>query len=93
MLIPRDVFPDLLAPKLFPTLWPTKQVAIVTVPEASMDEENGIAAGEHEVRLAWKVPVMQPKTESAPVQRGPDRQLRFGVLSLDTGHHPASGCG
>jgi hypothetical protein len=36
---------------------------------------------------------VKSKPESAPVKRGPDCQLGFGVLAFDRCHHPASGCG
>jgi len=58
-----------------------------------MNENHGIPASEHKVRLSGQVFAVQAEAESAPVQRGADRQLRFGVLSRDTGHHPASCCG
>ena len=63
-----DVLPDLVAPEGFPALWPTKQVAVVAVPETAVHKDHGIPACEHKVRLAGQVFAVQSKAESASVQ-------------------------
>lgn len=91
--VPLDVLFELVAPERLPALWPAKQVAVVAMPETAMHEHHGIPACENEVGLAGQVFAVQAEAESAPVQRGSDYQLGFGVLALDPCHHPASGCG
>lgn len=83
LLVPLYVSADFLAPELFAALWPSEQMAVVGVPKTAMDEENGITAGEYQIGLSGKVFAVQPKAESAPVKRGSDGQLGFGVLALD----------
>lgn len=58
----------------------------MAVPEASVDEHNLPPAGEHKVRLARQLRVMQPVSEPQGMEPFPEEQLRFGVLGLDLRH-------
>ena len=63
----------------------------MTMPEAPMHENNGLVFGEHDIRSAWKIPCMQPVTESCGMQRTADHHFGSGVLAADPGHHPGAG--
>jgi hypothetical protein len=63
------------------------------VPEAPMDEHAGFAACEHQIRLAGKMPPVQPEAEPLPVQEAADEELGCRVPAPDAAHVPASRIG
>lgn len=62
----------------------------MAVPETSMSEQHGIAAFENEVWATGKLAIMQAEPIAAGVQAFAKKQLWFGVVSPDAGHHPAA---
>lgn len=58
----------------------------VSMPKASVNEDNQTKAAQHDIRLSWKV----PDIESVPVSRGmeifPDKQLGVGICSFNLSH-------
>lgn len=64
--------------------------AIVTVPEAAVDEDGDLEAGEHEVGTSRKARAMETESEPETVERGPDVELRLRVLLPNSRHDAAS---
>jgi hypothetical protein len=58
----------------------------MSMPETSVDEQNGAPGGEDEVWPAWQFRFVQAITEAGRVKCAADHKLRRGVLSADTGH-------
>tara|TARA_R110001592_G_scaffold99669_2_gene283802 strand:+ start:170 stop:607 length:438 start_codon:yes stop_codon:yes gene_type:complete len=85
-----DILRDLLLPETLVALRPAEQVAIMAVPETSMNENHGAAPGEYKIWLPRQVFPVQSKTEAAPVKCRSDHYFRLGVLALDTSHHPVA---
>jgi hypothetical protein len=82
----------LLVPKGDPTLWQIGEPASrVPVPKASMHEDHSSIAWKDQIRATWKPRIMQPEPESGAVQKASNSQLRRGVLTPDSRHHPAAG--
>lgn len=69
-------------------------LAIMEMPEAAVDENDLVAAREHQVRTAGKFPAgrvpMEPVSVTLGVQDFANQELRFGVLAPDLGHVPAA---
>lgn len=55
-----------------------------------MDEDDRLAAREHDVRAARKTSLMQSIAVSESEQGGSQHELRPSVLSANAAHHPAS---
>ena len=66
-------------------------MTVVTMPEASVDENNGTISWKHKIGFAEKLPFMQPKPETASMQTGADNKLRLGVSGFYTRHHATTG--
>lgn len=45
---------------------------------------------EYDIRLAWQITPMEPKSKSPSVQHAPDGYLRVSVLRTDTRHQRAA---
>lgn len=84
---------DFLSPEFSAGLGPFEQVAVVSMPEASVHEYNSTPAGQNDVGFPGQVPDMKAIAEAERMQPAPDGKFRLRVLSPDTGHHPASGGG
>lgn len=69
-VVPRPIGFDLLSPEVGAGAGPFEQMAVVAMPEAAVNENDGLEAGEDHVRLAGKPLVMQPVAQSTLVQRG-----------------------
>lgn len=65
----------------------------MTVPEATMDQDDGIEAGKDQIGLARKAFVMEPVAEPSFVEFCPQQALGQGVLAFDAGHHSGAGFG
>ena len=65
--------------------------AIVTVPEASMNEADSSEATECQVGLTGKFPIMEPVSEATPMKCSAESKFRFRVLAGDARHHARSG--
>jgi hypothetical protein len=64
--------------------------ALMTMPEATVNEKNCLVAGEHQIRVARKISTVKPKTQAQAVQKRPDGDLRFCVLSSYPRHVPTA---
>jgi len=52
----------------------------MTMPEASIDENNGFVSIEDDIRFSRQLCVKKPISESVYMQKMPDHQLGFGVF-------------
>lgn len=89
-LIPRYVASNLVLPEVFAGRRPAEQCAVMTMPEAAMDENDSTPPWEHKVRLAGKSLHMKSIAVAQSVQPTPDLHLRLCVRCPDTCHHPAT---
>jgi hypothetical protein len=64
-------------------------VTLVAVPEASVYQDDGTVAREHNVGLSGQTAGVKSVTEAAPVQSMPDRNFGASVGTPNAGHHPA----
>lgn len=95
-LIPQisaHIAADFLPPEFLPGLWPVKLRTVMPMPEAAVYKQNRTELGKYQIRLSWKLPVVQPIAEPSPVQQMADQQLRLCVGAPDRRHVPAAGCG
>lgn len=60
------------------------------VPEATMDENNLLSCGKHQVRATRQTPVMKAVATPEPMQEMTYDHLGFRVLSANTGHAATS---
>ena len=82
---------ELLRPERGIRLWGVREAAtIVSMPIAPVDEDDGPAALEDDVRATGKTTAMKSKTKAASVQETPHQELRTRVASADPAHVPAS---
>lgn len=58
----------------------------MSVPEAPVDEHNGLVARKDDVGTAGQIPAMKTEAESQLVKAAAEHKLRFGVLTPDTTH-------
>jgi hypothetical protein len=93
MIISIDVPLNLLPPPSLPRFRPSELAAHVTVPEAAMNENDGLVFRENNVRLAGQLLVMEPVTKACFMKRPTDDHFGLCVLAAYAGHHPASGRG
>jgi hypothetical protein len=63
----------------------------MTVPKASMNENGGLVLRQHDIRLSWKVPDMEPEPESNLVQSAAHCFFRSRIRASNAGHHPRTG--
>ena len=78
------------APEFSSCCRPFEEVAIVPVPETAVREKHRLVAGKYNIRLAWKIAVMQPESEPQGVQATTQDQFRLRVGAPDARHHAAS---
>lgn len=88
-----DIAADLLAPELLPRGRPSEQMAVMPVPEATMNEDNRHVSGEDQVGLPGKPFRMQPVAQSCSMESLADQQLRSGIPAFNSRHIPAAGRG
>jgi len=89
--ITGNVARDFFMPELPPSSGPPEQMAVVTMPEAAAHLDCGIPGGKYKIRPSRKPAVVQTKSETHPVQAGPDQHLGFRITPPDASHHPAAG--
>lgn len=77
---------DLGCPEFRPGRRQTEQGAIMSVPEAAMDEDHGAMNGKHEIRLSGQPLVVEPVAQAKRMQTAPDDHLRPGIGSADARH-------
>ena len=70
---------------------------VVEVPEATVDEDDFVAAGEDQVRVTRETSAaggaVQPVAVALGVKQSSDQQFGLGVLAADPGHVPAAPLG
>ena len=59
---------DFVCPEFSTGAWQTKKNAIVSVPETSMDKNDSMPSGKHNVRLTRKIATVDAKPESSAVK-------------------------
>jgi hypothetical protein len=60
--VARNVAVELALPEFRTGFWDVRQPAIVSVPEAAVNEKGNAPAPKDDIRLPWKVPGMEPKS-------------------------------
>jgi hypothetical protein len=63
----------------------------MSVPKTAVNEDCGVPARKHNIRPARQCGHMGSEPEAEGMERTPKSELGFGVLSLDTRHHPGAG--
>jgi hypothetical protein len=58
----------------------------MAMPEAAMDEDGELAAGQDDVGPAGQVLAMKPKADAESVQEAADRAFRRRILAAHGGH-------
>lgn len=81
---------DFSPPEISPRSRPFEQVAIVAMPETSMDKNDCAKTGKNHVRLARQFWIMKPIAEPECMKHTPDRHFGPRILAPDTSHHTAS---
>ena len=78
---------DFSPPEFRPGLWPLEEMAPVSVPETTVDEQHNFSTWHYYVGLAGKIFVVQSVAITPGVQSFSYCELRLGILAPDTGHH------
>jgi hypothetical protein len=65
----------------------------VSMPETTLNQDNGSSAGQHNVRRSRQPPVVQAKTQTASMKRSAEGHFRAGVFASDACHHARAGRG
>ena len=60
------------------------------MPEAPMDKDNLQMLGQNNVWTTGQVLSVQPKTESHPVDKRPNKAFRGSIGALYAGHYPTT---
>lgn len=68
-------------------------MAVVTVPEAPMREQNRVIARKYQVWLARQSFGMEPVAEAFGKKAAPQQHFRIRVGAPDASHHPAAHVG
>ena len=62
--------------------------SFMPVPEAAVDEDDGLVFAQDDIGLAGKVLAMEAEAVAGAVEHGTDEQFGLGILALDRGHIP-----
>ena len=62
----------------------------MSVPEATVNENNLLVAGQHDVRFAGQLSGMQAETEPSPMYKGTNQEFRPRVSGSHAGHDAAA---
>jgi len=89
--IPLAVFVDFFGPEFCPGCRQPEKTTVMAMPEATVNEDDCIIHGQHNVRSSGKFFDIDQVAEPAGEQLFPEEQLGFCIFASDTGHHPASG--
>ena len=82
-----NVAGNLFSPELCIRLWlDILGTPAMTMPKATVDEDDGAALGKHQVRLSRKPLVIQPVTITPMPQLLPHHPLRRRIPGTDAGH-------
>jgi hypothetical protein len=93
LFIDTLVSPNLCFPELFSRPRPLEQVAVVTMPEATVDENDRTVSWKNQIGLAGKPLVVEFVSEASGVKAASYCQLRLGVNRLDRSHVTAASNG
>ena len=74
-------------PEVDASAGPFEQMALVTVPEAAVNKDDGTTGRKDQIRFSWQATVMEAKPESARMKSSANCQFGPRVLSANTGHH------
>jgi hypothetical protein len=85
-VITRAIPGNLVLPELFPCCGPFEQMAAVPVPEATVNEYDGVVLRKDEIRAAGQLAVLQAETETESMQGAADHHFRSRIASPDTAH-------
>lgn len=88
-LVPGYVTRELALPEIRTGLGDISQSAVVPVPKAAVDKESDAPSAEDDIRLARKVPGMEPKPVAHRVQEPANGHFRSRVPASDTAHEGA----
>ena len=93
-VVALDVSADLVLPELCPSFRPPKQMTLVAVPKAPMDEHHRLMPWEDQIGRSRDCRAMELEAEAAPVQAPSDNDLRLRVLASNSTHveAPLLGC-
>ena len=85
----RCVGVEFALPEVSPRRWSRRvTAAVVSMPETTVDEADGLMTREYEVGLARKALVVQPVSETTRVKCTTQNHLGARVLASNTRHHP-----
>lgn len=84
---------NLFPPELLAGGRPTEQSAVVAMPEATVNKDDGPPPREHEVGFAGESLYVKPVSISQRVKPAPDLHLWFGVGRPDASHDTAADIG
>lgn len=62
----------------------------MAMPKTPVHKNANFQSRQYNVRFSWQVPAMKSEAVTMCMQKSPDSQFRFGVLSPDSGHHSGS---
>ncbi len=88
-----DIAADLLAPERLSRRRPSEQMTVVPVPEAAVNEDNGLIPGKDKIRFPGQLFCMQPVAQPGRMKRFADQELRPGIPSFNSRHVAAAGRG
>ena len=63
------------------------------MPEATMDQHDGVITPQHYIRAAGQVPAVEAEPESGLMEQAAHEQLWLRVRAANATHHPAAGRG
>lgn len=89
--IARSIAFQLLAPELRPRRRDAAEAAIVSVPEAAMNQHHGAPPRQDDVRPSGQLADVGPVPEPASMKGLSDRYLDLGIPAANAGHHAAAG--
>ncbi len=79
---------DFGSPEFRPCSWQPKQCAVMAMPEAAMNENDGAEAWEDHVRTARQVLDVQAEPEACRMEATAQEHLGAGVMATDSAHVP-----
>ena len=80
-------------PELSAAFGPFEQMAVMAVPEASIDEYNCLAGCKNQIRFSGQAFAVKAISVAEFEKTAAYQKFRFCVLRADTRHHAASNCG
>ncbi len=91
LLVPRDIAVEFRLPELHVGLRHRRRLAaLVTVPEASVHEDDRVPLGKHDVGVPRQLGRVEAEAKAQSMQMAAHDHLRLRVLRPDVAHHFAS---